>query len=88
MRELVFLLEETSMKQLLDVFLPKILPVDIAFRTIPHNGKSDLEKSIPIKLRAWKGDVSFVVLHDKDSNDCRSNVNERSWAFEADWHGR
>lgn len=76
MRELVFLLEEPSMKEFLDVFLPKILPVNITFRTIPHNGKSDLKKSIPIKLRAWKGDVSFIVLHDKDSNDCVSLKNE------------
>ncbi len=41
MIELVFLLEEPSMKEFLDVFLPRILPKDIVFKTIPHGGKSD-----------------------------------------------
>lgn len=76
MSELVFLLEEPSMKEFLDTFLPRILPERTTFRTIPHSGKADLKKSIPIKLRAWKGDVRFIVLHDKDSNDCVSLKNE------------
>ena len=69
--KLVFLLEEPSMKFLLDGILPRILPPDVSFQTIPHQGKSDLGKSIPIKLRAWnEPDVAFVVVHDQDSNDC------------------
>lgn len=36
-----FLLEERSMKEVLDVLLPKILPEEVAFKTIPHNGKSE-----------------------------------------------
>lgn len=68
---LVFFLEERSMKELLDGILPRILPEGVAFRTIPHQGKSDLEKSLPIKLRAWnEPDTAFVVVHDQDSNDC------------------
>ena len=47
---LVFLLEERSMKEFLDILLPKILPENVGFRTIPHEGKSDLEKSIKTKL--------------------------------------
>ena len=50
---LVFLLEERSMKEFLDILLPKILPENVGFRTIPHEGKSDLEKSIKTKLKAW-----------------------------------
>jgi len=69
--ELVLLLEELSAKAFLDEFLPRILPPEIRFRTIPHNGKSDLQKSIPRKLRAWRNpNARFVVLHDKDSHDC------------------
>lgn len=69
--KLVFLLEERSMKYLLDGILPVILPKDVAFQTIPHEGKNDLKKSIPIKLRAWnEPDVRFIVVHDQDSNDC------------------
>lgn len=69
---LVFLLEEKSMKLFLDVLLPKILPQDVAFLTIPHEGKSDLKKSLPIKLKAWNiPDSKFIVVQDQDSNDCR-----------------
>lgn len=68
--KLIFLLEEPSMEAFLDEFLPKILPADIEFQTISHNGKSDLKNSIPRKLRGWSGNVKFVVLCDKDSNDC------------------
>ena len=69
--KLVFLLEERSMKVFLDILLPRFLPDGIAFQTIPHSGKTDLEKSIRRKLIAWmEPDVSFVILHDQDSNDC------------------
>ncbi len=69
--ELVLLLEELSAKAFLDEFLPRILPPGITFRTISHNGKSELQKSIPRKLRAWRNpNARFVILHDKDSHDC------------------
>ncbi len=59
------------MKALLDVLLPQILPADITFLCIPHEGKQDLEKSIPIKLRAWQTPgTSFVIVRDKDRADC------------------
>lgn len=70
--KLVFLLEEQSMKTFLDGILPRILPPDVTFITIPHEGKTDLQKSIPIKLRAWKqSDVKFVIVQDQDTGDCR-----------------
>lgn len=69
--KLVFFLEERSMKELLDGILPRILPEGILFQTIPHQGKSDLEKSLPIKLKGWnEPDTKFVVVHDQDSNNC------------------
>ncbi len=69
--KLVFFLEERSMKELLDGILPKILPDGITFKTIPHEGKYDLERSLPIKLRAWnESDTSFIIVHDQDSNNC------------------
>lgn len=72
--KLIFLLEEPSMKYLLDELLPRILPPDVTFQTIPHRGKRDLEKSIPRKLRGWNepGDIRFVILHDQDTKDCVS----------------
>ena len=73
--KLVFLLEEKSMKCFLDGILPKILPGDVAFQTIPHSGKSDLQKSIRIKLSAWnEPDVKFVIVQDQDSNNCREGT--------------
>lgn len=70
--KLVFLLEEKSMKYFLDGILPRILPEGVAFQTIPHEGKSDLQKSIRIKLLAWnEPDVKFVIVQDQDNNDCR-----------------
>ena len=69
--KLVFLLEEPSMKYLLDELLPRILPNDVFFLTIPHNGKNALKKSLLNKLRGWnEPNVRFVVVHDQDSHDC------------------
>lgn len=70
--KLVFLLEEPSMKYLLDELLPQILPDGVEFQTIAHSGKRDLEKSIPRKLRGWNepGDIRFVILHDQDTKNC------------------
>ena len=71
MKKLVFLLEEPSMKELLDILLPKVLPPEIEFLTIPHEGKQDLEKSIPRKLKAWQEPgVQFIIMRDQDSADC------------------
>lgn len=69
--ELVLFLEERSAKVFLDGLLPRVLPPEVPFRTIPHNGKRDLQASLPRKLRGWRNPgARFVVVHDKDSNDC------------------
>lgn len=71
MINLVFLLEEPSAKEALDRLLPRILPEGVTFRCIPHEGKQDLEKSIPTKLRYWTvPNTWFVVIRDKDQDDC------------------
>lgn len=68
---LVFLLEERSTERLLNVLLPKILPAEVSYITIPHEGKSDLQKSLSHKLVGWNvPDTKFVVIQDQDSNDC------------------
>lgn len=70
--KIVFLVEELSMKECLRGLLPRIIPEHICFQIIPHDGKTDLEKSIPRKLRGWnEPDVHFVVIRDKDAADCR-----------------
>lgn len=71
---IVFLLEEPSMKILLLGLLPRLFPGWIEhehFVCIPHEGKSDLDKSIPTKLKAWRfpGD-RFVIVRDNDNAEC------------------
>jgi hypothetical protein len=51
MSRVIFLLEEYSMKVLLDGLLPRLFP-DLQFLCVAHEGKQDLERSIPRKLRA------------------------------------
>jgi Domain of unknown function (DUF4276) len=71
---LIFLLEEPSMKALLDGLLPRVFPgwrADEHFQCVPHEGKTDLDRSIPRKLQAWRipGD-RFVIVRDTDGANC------------------
>jgi len=70
----VFLLEEQSMHNALQGLLPRIFPGWQEYThwvAVPHQGKSDLERSIPRKLKSWRapGD-RFVILRDNDGGDC------------------
>ena len=59
------------MADLLNVLLHRLFP-GLEFRCIEHEGKQDLEKNVPRKLRAWREPgVRFVVMRDQDSADCR-----------------
>ena len=70
MNRVVFLLEEASMRDLLVGLLPRLYP-NMVFMCLAHEGKSDLEKSIPRKLRAMREPgVRFVILRDNDGGDC------------------
>lgn len=73
---LVFLLEERSMKLLLEGLLPRLVPGWVAgvhFLCLPHQGKSDLDLSIPRKLVAWQyPDDRFVIVRDNDAADCKA----------------
>jgi len=64
--DLIFLLEEPSMKNVLEEILPKIIPEQISFNCIAHQGKQDLAKSIPIKIRAFNNispHTQFIIVH-------------------------
>lgn len=70
MARVVFLLEEKSMRVLLEGLLPRVFP-SLQFLCVAHEGKQDLEKSIPRKLKAWREPgVRFVVVRDNDNGDC------------------
>ena len=60
------------MRVLLDGLLPRLFP-GLLFQCVPHEGKHDLERSIPRKLRAWREPgVRFAVVRDNDRGDCRA----------------
>ncbi len=72
MSRVIFLLEERSMKALLEKLLPRVVQ-DLPFLCVPHEGKADLEKSAPRKIRAWREPgVRFVIVRDQNGGDCRA----------------
>jgi hypothetical protein len=68
MKTVAFFLEELSAKEMLKGLVPRILPADIDVMYFSFEGKQDLEKQLPRKLRSWqRPDTTFVILRDKDS---------------------
>lgn len=72
-----FLLEEPSMENVLKEILPPISPLGFELGVNcflrPHQGKSDLKKSIPKKVRTFSNfykPAKIIIIHDQDSNDC------------------
>ncbi len=71
MTHLVFFLEERSAEEMLKGILPKFLPQTVSTQFVVFEGKQDLEKRLPIQLRAWlEPNVQFVVMLDQDHGDC------------------
>lgn len=71
---IVFLLEEPSIKILLQGLLPRLFPGWVEyehFMCVAFEGKSDLDRNIPVKLKAWRvpGD-RFVIVRDNDNAYC------------------
>ncbi len=44
------------MRVLLNGLLPRLFP-GLPFKCVKHEGKTDLERSIPRKLRAWRSAI-------------------------------
>ena len=70
MGRVIFLLEESSMKVLLDGLLPRLFP-SLDFLCIAHEGKTNLERNLRRRLNGWRvpGD-RFVIVRDNDGGDC------------------
>lgn len=86
--ELVIMLEEPSMKAFLESLLPRLLPSAASFTLIAHEGKSDLEASLPRKLKAWrKPQAKFLVVRDQDAADCKAVKARLVGIAEAAGHG-
>lgn len=59
------------MEMVLLGLLPRVLPPSIHPLCVRHQGKRDLELSLPRKLRSWSDrKVTFVILGDQHSEDC------------------
>lgn len=58
------------MKAFIEGYLPRFMP-SLDFLCVKHEGKQDLEKSIPRKIRAFHGAL-FVVMRDNDGANCRA----------------
>ena len=68
---LVFFVEELSMGIVLEQLLPRLGLDRARFKIITHQGVSDLERKLPIRLRAWQDpNAAFVVLRDNDGGNC------------------
>jgi hypothetical protein len=71
---IVFMTEEPSMDATLRNLLPKLFPDFREFEhwlIIHHQGKSDLERSYPRKMKEWREPgVRFIILRDNDGSDC------------------
>src|SRR5271157_72534 len=79
MNELVFLLEEPSAEELIKGLLSKFQPVLPEVNYIRFEGKSDLDKRLERKLRAYNNpDAYFIVMRDQDSGDCQIIKNDLS----------
>ncbi len=71
MKQLIFFLEEPSAREMLKGMLANILPTDINSVFVVFEGKQDLEKRMPMRLKAWNNpNAKFIVIRDKDSGDC------------------
>jgi len=68
------LVEEESMEAALRHLLPKLVD-GISFEVYPYQGKSDLLRKLPQRLRGYSAflpaDWRIVVVMDRDDDDCR-----------------
>lgn len=71
---LEILVEEPSAEAILRALLPRFL-ADVTFEVYPHEGKRDLLRKLPSRLRGyakWLPEhVRIIVLVDRDDDDCR-----------------
>ena len=71
---LEILVEELSAKFALEILVPKIIGLNNTFRFIEFQGKPDLLKNLPDRMRGYArwlpADYRIVVLIDEDRQDC------------------
>jgi len=77
---LEFLVEEESAEKALNILIPKIVGEEVFFQIHSFQGKGDLLRKLPDRLRGYRNwipeDWTIVVLVDKDNQDCRELKSE------------
>jgi len=73
MNTLYILTEEPSIKNIFEVVLPKILPQNVGFHILVHQGKNDLEKALTDKMASLSRieNAKILITIDQDANDCK-----------------
>lgn len=75
MSHIEFIVEEPSAEESLNKLLPKIINKGVTYSIHPHNGKAELLKKLPNRLKGYKNwipsNYKIVVLIDRDNQDCR-----------------
>ncbi len=76
-RRVEILVEERSMQVFLNGLLPRVLPNGYTLGgncfVYAHEGKSDLQKRLPNRIKAYLNypeQVHLIIIHDQDSSDC------------------
>lgn len=68
-----FIVEDQSMEVFLDGFIRSVI-VDATYQVYSHQGKSDLIRKLPSRLRGYAGWIPsnwrIVILLDRDDDDC------------------
>ena len=72
MKCLHLFVEEPSIKEVLEVILPQVLPPSISFRIYPHQGKQDLERAIEKTIPSISKipGARIIISRDQDSAIC------------------
>lgn len=75
MLHIEFIVEEISTEEFLKIILPKVLGRKVSFSIHAHNGKDELLRKLPNRLKGYKkwipSNFRIVVLVDQDNQDCR-----------------
>jgi len=88
---LEFLLEEPSAEAALHILLPKMLPGKLTYKLHPFQGKQDLFKKLPERLKGYKTWIpeswGIVILFDEDRQDCKEQKTKaETMARQAGFH--
>ena len=74
MTHIDFFTEEESARVVLDALLPRMLPSDSSYNIYVYQGKRDLLKKLPNRLRAYRhpplNTHKLIILIDRDNQDC------------------